>query len=426
MRASQEGEKSRETIAFMETTRALTENLRSLLRREHEALAEFLVALAEFDRRRVWVELGHSSLWYFLHRELRLSKSAAQYRKVAAELIQQIPGIIEPLRRGDLCLTSLIEVAKVVTTENWERVLPRFYGLSRREAMEVVAELHPHPAPPVRTVVTPVRSVSPSLSDAPAWPTLMVSDPQPLLALAAGESSTQAPARATSSSSSLRVSSSAEPDPSTASRSAPPVASAAAPVAAMTAVTPAAQPRPFEVVPLTADRSRLHFTVSKGFMKKLEAARDALSHAMPGATPAEILEAGLELLLAQVAKRRGLVAKPQKKPRPAKGDHIPAHVRREVWERDGGKCQYPLAAGGVCGSTRDLELDHIHPQSLGGGSTADNLRVACRPHNDLAARLLLGDDLMDRYTSGLARPSRAITRAPAAARATGATRRTGS
>ncbi len=37
----------------MNTARELTEALASLLRREHDALAEFLVALADFDRRRL-------------------------------------------------------------------------------------------------------------------------------------------------------------------------------------------------------------------------------------------------------------------------------------------------------------------------------------------------------------------------------------
>jgi hypothetical protein len=75
----------------MDTAHALTVNLAALLRREHDALAEFLVALADFDRRRAWAELGYPSLFSFLHRELHLSKAAAQYRKVAAELIQEIP-----------------------------------------------------------------------------------------------------------------------------------------------------------------------------------------------------------------------------------------------------------------------------------------------------------------------------------------------
>src|SRR6266545_4498139 len=146
----------------MTNARELTARLADLLRREHAALGEFLVALADFDRHRVWVDLGHASLFYFLHRELRLSKAAAQYRKVAAELIQEVPAVVEPLRDGRMCLTSIIEAAKVVTAENWKTVLPRFFGLSRREAMEVVAELLPDPAPPTRTVVTSPRTTAPA------------------------------------------------------------------------------------------------------------------------------------------------------------------------------------------------------------------------------------------------------------------------
>jgi hypothetical protein len=63
-------------------------------------MADFLVALADFDRRRLWLELGHTSLFAFLHRELGLSAGAAYYRKTAAELIQRLPEVIEPLRDG--------------------------------------------------------------------------------------------------------------------------------------------------------------------------------------------------------------------------------------------------------------------------------------------------------------------------------------
>ena len=73
----------------MHDTRAFSNRLAELLRREHHALAEFLVALADFDRARHWLELGYTSCFYFLHRELGLSKGAAFYRKTAAELIQR-------------------------------------------------------------------------------------------------------------------------------------------------------------------------------------------------------------------------------------------------------------------------------------------------------------------------------------------------
>ncbi len=81
-----------------------TARLAQLLRREHSAFADFLLALADFDRQRRWLQLGHSSLFYFLHRELGLSKGAAHYRKVAAELVQRFPEVVEPLRDGRLCM----------------------------------------------------------------------------------------------------------------------------------------------------------------------------------------------------------------------------------------------------------------------------------------------------------------------------------
>jgi hypothetical protein len=109
------------------TAREFTDRLVTLLRREHEALADFLVALADFDERRLWGELGHSSLFSFLHRELRLSKGAAAYRKTAADLVGRYPEIAEALRRGDLCLTSVVELAHVITPDNRGEILPRFF-----------------------------------------------------------------------------------------------------------------------------------------------------------------------------------------------------------------------------------------------------------------------------------------------------------
>jgi hypothetical protein len=62
-------------------------------------------------------------------------------------------------------------------------------------------------------------------------------------------------------------------------------------------------------------------------------------------------------------------------PAPAAGrERIPADVRREVFERDGGRCV-------ACGSAFDLQYDHVIPHSLGGASTAANLQVLCASCN---------------------------------------------
>ena len=141
----------------MDTARDFTRRLQDLLRRERLALAEFLVALADFDRARLWVELGYTSLFYFLHRELGLSKGAAQYRKTAAELIQRFPEVVEPIRDGRLCFTTVVELSKVLTPENRSEVLPKFFHLSKAEAKEVAVEIRPEAAPR-RDVVTAVRT----------------------------------------------------------------------------------------------------------------------------------------------------------------------------------------------------------------------------------------------------------------------------
>jgi 5-methylcytosine-specific restriction endonuclease McrA len=144
--------------------------------------------------------------------------------------------------------------------------------------------------------------------------------------------------------------------------------------------------------------------VSRRFLEKLEAARDALSHAKPGADAEAILEAGLDLILARQAKRRGQVEKPRRPRSDAKPTSapvelatVPADVRRAVWARDQGRCQWRLDSGHICGSTHRLELDHIVLRSRGGPSTVENLRILCERHNKLAARLVLGERWMGRY-----------------------------
>jgi 5-methylcytosine-specific restriction endonuclease McrA len=122
---------------------------------------------------------------------------------------------------------------------------------------------------------------------------------------------------------------------------------------------------------------------------------------MPGADAEDIFSAGLDLLLARDAKNKALVEKPRTTPATAPGssdpDHIPAAVRREVSERDGGCCQWKLDSGGVCGSRLRVQLDHIIPKASGGKSVPWNLRLLCERHNKWAARRKLGHGLMNRY-----------------------------
>ncbi len=159
-------------------------------------------------------------------------------------------------------------------------------------------------------------------------------------------------------------------------------------------------------MPLTAELRRMHINLSKRFLEKLDAARDALSHSKPKASIEEILEAGLDLILERRDKRLGIVKKPLDTPRPSRSAAIPAAVRRAVWARDAGKCQYRLASGGICGSTFRVQFDHRTEKALGGPPTVGNLVLHCDVHNIARARRTFGDAWMDRYTRKAKRRSR--------------------
>lgn len=385
--------------ATLDEARAGRSTLARLLGRERSAAADFLLALADFDRRRGWERLGHASLFAFLTRELGLSAGAAQLRLSAARLLPRHPAVEAALRSGQLCISAVGQLARVLTTGNEAEVLPRFLGLSAREAAEIAAELLPRADAPRREVVT----------------LLAASDVAPAVPPLARAASTMA--------------------------SAPPASAAcSAPEPLHTyEVHVRVEPRTPEVEPLNADLRRLHLTVSKGFLVKVAAARTGLSHALPGANTEQVLEAALDLLLERQARRKALVRRPrrsqdapcapspQPSPPPACGGegaetmslatattltppptatststltptstaprrpHIPARVAREVRLRDQDRCQFPLDAGGICGSTWQVELDHVIPIALGGATTADNLRCLCRQHNRRAARAELGE-----------------------------------
>jgi hypothetical protein len=156
-------------------------------------------------------------------------------------------------------------------------------------------------------------------------------------------------------------------------------------------------------------------SVDREFLELLDASRDALSHSDFGASTSDILKRALKLLLAERAKKKqGRVAKPRQDPPPSDpdSDHIPASVKRAVWKRDGGKCQWKLESGGICGCTSQLEFAHIKARAHGGKATIRNLRLLCRFHNQFEARLQLGDALMDRYARSRA-PARSRTAAEA-------------
>lgn len=73
---------------------------------------------------------------------------------------------------------------------------------------------------------------------------------------------------------------------------------------------------------------------------------------------------GAKVKIKEITARNGL----------GRREAISAAVRREVWQRDGGRCV-------DCGSRERLEYDHIIAVANGGSNTARNLELRCEKCN---------------------------------------------
>src|SRR5499433_4003807 len=293
----------------------LVKQLRQSLGCERSALADFLVALAELDRRRLCVELGYGSSWDFCCRALGLSETATHYRLAAARQIQKQPELVDEIRSGRLCITTLAKLSPVLTDENRAALVAEAAGKPTRQVEQIVARLAPKPVPG-----DVVRN-----TDLPVAPQVQ----------------TQV---------------------------------------------------------LTETLLRKHLTVDAQFETLLAQARDALSHSMPRASEVEILREGLRRIVRDAARRKGVTNKPRTQPpvEPAQTDDIPRAVMREVWQRDQGRCQWPTADGGICGSTRRVQFHHLVDRARGGPHTVGNLILACFVHNQHAADLSWGRAWMEK------------------------------
>jgi hypothetical protein len=126
--------------------------------------------------------------------------------------------------------------------------------------------------------------------------------------------------------------------------------------------------------------------------EKLRRAQELLRREIPDGNPDSIIDRALTLLLEDVARRKLAAARnPRADRAPRTGSrHIPSHVKRAVWIRDGGRCAFASRNGRRCGERAFLEFHHEEPYAIGGEATVHNISLRCRAHNVHEAELAFG------------------------------------
>ena len=86
--------------------------LKSLVKRERVILHSILETIREIDSRRMYLEMGFSSLFDYLTIAVGYSNASAQRRIDAARLLAEIPQLGEKIQSGELKLNQISMVQK--------------------------------------------------------------------------------------------------------------------------------------------------------------------------------------------------------------------------------------------------------------------------------------------------------------------------
>lgn len=213
--------------------KALLAEMQRLVASERHATAQLVACLAEFDRRRLYLALGYSSLFRYCTDSLRLSEDATFSRIEVARAVRRFPCLVDQLAAGELTLTAARLLAPHLTSENVRALLAAVRHKGIKEVQCVIARHKP--LPPVPSTIRKLPA-----------PPLLVPVAEPVSSDASRSSTTLLPSFA----------------------STPPPTSSA---------------RRTRVAPLSEETYKIQFTIRKETHDKLRRLQDLLRHQIPAA-----------------------------------------------------------------------------------------------------------------------------------------------
>ena len=442
----------------------LLDGTRRLVGRSIQLLAELLVHLGEVEARGIHRTRACSSLYAYCIYELRFSEDEAFRRVAAARLVRRFPALLDALASGELHLTGLLMLGPHLTEANFLEVLARAKHRTKRELARLVRILDPLPAVPARIEPlgpAPARLVPPEPSwqafiESTCPVRELAPGDRPREWIESANDWSASSAELGGSTVGARTG-----DRASASAGAGDHGEERATVAAPERVDPTAvkrlEPERYKVqftateeyVRLVEEAKALlshavpNVTLEELQMRAMRALVAELKkkkYATVAGSPARAVESESINALPQAAsrtrhQRTDSLERDAKRPRAdalerdakqpradgleqhahpkdaidqvteqphtrQRGRHIPAVVRRTVFERDDNRCSYIDANGTRCPATHRLEFHHLKPFASGGDHGASNLTLRCRAHNALAAEEDFGRELIaDRKSS---------------------------
>jgi hypothetical protein len=328
--------------------RNLLHDLAALVARDRSTTATLLAHIGEVDARKLYLPAAHSSMYAYCVQELRLSEDSAYKRIQAARAARQFPLVFEMLADGRLHLSAVCLLATHLNAENAPGLLLDASHKTKSEVEQLIAKRFPS-----TEMLELTQLISAAAID---HGQLAPGQVHALHEVHAGASVDQlAPGQ-------------------------------------VQTIAPRAR-----LQPIASQRFALQVMVGQGTHDKLRYAQSLLRHQIPSGDMAAVLDRALDALIVKLEKSKfAATDRPHARRQPlSRGTrHIPAHVKRAVWARDGGQCTFVSETGHRCQARALLEFDHIEEVARGGTASTDRVRLRCRAHNQYAAECTFGAEFM--------------------------------
>ena len=135
----------------------LLRRLADLLRQSRHNEADLVAHIGEVDERRLYAREASPSMFAYCTEVLHLSEAEAYLRIAAARAARVHPVLLTMLRDGRLHLTGIAKLAPHLTPENASTLLSRATHRSKRQILELLAEVAPRPDVPTAMRRLPER-----------------------------------------------------------------------------------------------------------------------------------------------------------------------------------------------------------------------------------------------------------------------------
>lgn len=385
--------------------------------KDRASTAELLMYLGEMEARKRYIPAGYPSMFRFCVEHGRMSEDVAYKRIRTARLARRFPEIYDRVADGRLTISALVLLAPEMTEHTAARLLSDAEYKTTEHVKRLIAAVAPKPDVPTKEREVP----SPSASVAASIENRGVSTSSAELAVRP-----VAPSQPNESGESMGPlwSTTGDADDAHDKQEAP----EAPETPHATVQRSASQATRTQHTPLSPTSMHVSATLSMQVYEQLQEARELLSHRLASRELSVVLESLLAIALPVLRKQKFAEASRPRAARPkgrsidgneaaspSQARQIPARVKREVWERDGGRCTFVGTDGHRCTCRERIEFDHRVPISKGGASTFENVRLLCRAHNQYEAERLLGEKFMRgkrAWASGNTHPRRTPMHGP--------------